>query len=447
MGRPRLRPESIAVGAMGIVVAAAAFAVACAPSARVPRAGVEPHVAGESRELQGRLDGVDRMARVALHMGIAIAPVTSTGKWRVDEQGGKQQLVRGQGREPWRIERKGTLLRIAGAGDDATPWRVGPLVARPASGDATLQYNGRRYRGELWFSATDSGILVVNRLPVEDYLRGVVPAELGTRLESDRAAMEAQAIAARSYTYMRVPGVDAQPASGSWDLVATVSNQVYSGMDSESPIVNQAVDATAGLVLRYGGLLVDAPYSSSCGGRSAVPGDAWRDARPEPYLQALDDINPATGRPYCDISPRNRWTVSLDEAQLSEAVRRALVAAGASNPRPARIQEVEVTQRTSSGRVGELVMRTERGDVRVRANDLRTVFRDARGAILSSTYFSVERDARARGHLTGVTLRGAGYGHGVGMCQWGAIGRSRAGQDARTILAHYYPGTTVGFAD
>jgi stage II sporulation protein D len=72
---------------------------------------------------------------------------------------------------------------------------------------------------------------------------------------------------------------------------------------------------------------------------------------------------------------------------------------------------------------------------------------DARGAILSSTYFSVDREAHSGGRLTGLTLRGNGNGHGVGMCQWGAIGRARAGQDARTILQHYYPGTAVGFAD
>jgi stage II sporulation protein D len=72
---------------------------------------------------------------------------------------------------------------------------------------------------------------------------------------------------------------------------------------------------------------------------------------------------------------------------------------------------------------------------------------DARGAILNSTYFSVDRESRGGGRLTAVTLRGAGNGHGVGMCQWGAIGRARAGADAREILRHYYPGTVVGLAD
>ena len=255
----------------------------------------------------------------------------------------------------------------------------------------------------------------------------------------------------RSYTYMRVPplardGRENIPLSG-WHMLGTVTNQVYGGADVEHALVNEAVDVTTALVIRYAGAIVDAPYSSSCGGRTAVPRDAWRDVHDEPYLQSLDDTDPRTGRPYCDISPRNHWVEEIDEARLLEVARRALVAAGSRAPADAAIQEMHVAERTGSGRIASLALRTGRGDVAIRASDLRGVFRNARGAILSSTNFTVERQARARGGLTGVTLRGAGNGHGVGMCQWGAIGRSRAGQDARTILRFYYPGTVVGIAE
>ena len=373
--------------------------------------------------------------------------MSATGRWRIDEQGGRTRLVTGQGAERWRVEQQGGLLRVAGDSGDVTPWREGPFVARAVEGGAVLRYDNRRYRGELWFTPTDSGILVVNRLLVEDYLRGVVPIELGTRQPGDRAALEAQAIAARSYAYIRVPSDAAvEPRSG-WHMVATVQNQVYAGLDVEAPIVNEAIDRTAGLVIRYNGLLVDAPYSSSCGGRTAAPKESWRDVREEPYLPSVDDTDPRTGRPYCDIAPRNHWTEEFDEAQLSESVRRALVAAGARDPRPGVMTAMRVEGRTTSGRATALVLRTDRGDVTVRNNEIRNVLRNTRGAILSSTYFSIERESRVRGHLSGVTLRGHGNGHGVGMCQWGAIGRSRAGLDARTILRHYYPGTVVGFAD
>ena len=441
--------RALIAGAFGALVAAAAFTVACAPrGGRIGSGTPTPVVKGPiTGEAHGRSAGRDRMARIALAGKARQAPVSATGRWRIDEQGGRTRLVTGQGAERWRVEQQGGLLRVAGDSGDVTPWREGPFVARAVEGGAALRYDNRRYRGELWFTPTDSGILVVNRLPVEDYLRGVVPIELGTRQLGDRAALEAQAIAARSYAYIRVPSDAAVDPRSGWHMVATVQNQVYAGLDVEAPIVNEAIDRTAGLVIRYNGLLVDAPYFSSCGGRTAAPKESWRDVREEPYLPSVDDTDPRTGRPYCDIAPRNHWTEEFDEAQLSESVRRALVAAGARDPRPGVMTAMRVEGRTTSGRATALVLRTDRGDVTVRNNEIRNVLRNTRGAILSSTYFSIERESRVRGHLSGVTLRGHGNGHGVGMCQWGAIGRSRAGLDARTILRHYYPGTVVGFAD
>ncbi len=439
--------RALIAGAFGSLVLAAAVTVACAPRGPFAAGGAVQPKPASAGEAYGRLDGRDRMARIALAGKAATAGVSATGRWRIDEQGGRQSLVRGQGAESWRIEQRGALLRVTGDDGDATPWREGPFVARASDAGSALRFENRRYRGELWFTPTDSGILVVNRVPVEDYLRGVVPIELGTRQPSDRAALEAQAIAARSYSYIRVPSdASIEPRTG-WHMVATVQNQVYAGMDVEALIVNEAIDNTAGLVIRYGGLLVDAPYYSSCGGRTAAPKESWRDVREEPYLPSVDDTDPRTGKPYCDISPRNHWTVEFDERQLNETMRRALVAAGARDPRPGAVTGMQVGGRTASGRATSLVIRTDRGDVTVRNNEIRNVLRDPRGAILSSTYFSVDRESRARGHLTGVTLHGHGNGHGVGMCQWGAIGRSRAGIDARSILRHYYPGTVVGFAD
>jgi stage II sporulation protein D len=465
--------RALIAGAFGALVAAAALTVACAPrggsggpgtptpvvdgpipapaTASIPAPATAPipapipaPIAGEAH---GRWQGRDRIARIALAGKVQQAPVSATGRWRIDEQGGRTKLVTGRGAESWRVEQRGRLMRVVGDRGSVTPWREGPFVARASDDASTLRYANRRYRGELWFTPTDSGILVVNRVPVEDYLRGVVPIELGTRQPGDRAALEAQAIAARSYAYIRVPAdASVEPRRG-WHMVATVQNQVYGGYDIEAPIVNEAIDHTAGLVLRFNGLLVDAPYSSSCGGRTAAPRESWRAAREEPYLQSVDDTDPRTGRPYCDISSRNHWTAEFDEGQLHETVRRALVAAGARDPRPGVVTEMRVAGRTASGRATALVLRTDRGEVTVRHNEIRNVLRDTRGAILSSTYFSVDRASRARGHLSGVSLRGHGNGHGVGMCQWGAIGRSRAGIDARTILRHYYPGTVVGFAD
>lgn len=427
------------------IVAFMVVGTACSPN-RGPRT-VTPSRGVAGGEFTGQLVATDRVARVLLAAGVPRAMVSATGAWRIDEQHGRQPFVHGAGGEGWRIEQRAGLLRVAGAGNDATPWRAGTLVARMSAADGLLQFGGKRYRGELWFSATDSGVLVVNRVPVEDYLRGVVPLELGTRQPADHAALEAQSVAARTYTYARVPSVGKpEPLSG-WHMLSTVTNQVYGGADAEHPVVDQAIARTAGYVLQYAGVLIDAPYYSSCGGRTAVPRDAWREGRDQPYLRSTPDTDPMTGNPYCDINPRNHWTAELNDIQVNDAVRRALEAQGARNPAALRVREVMIAERTASGRVDALVFRTERGDVTIQARDVRAVLRDARGAILSSTYFSIDRQMQSGGRLTGLILRGHGNGHGVGMCQWGAIGRARAGQDARTILRFYYPGTTVGFVD
>jgi stage II sporulation protein D len=106
-----------------------------------------------------------------------------------------------------------------------------------------------------------------------------------------------------------------------------------------------------------------------------------------------------------------------------------------------------IDTRTPSGRVETLKIATDRGNYVLRGNDIRYVLRAPGGEILNSTYFSVEVAAARDGAISKLTLRGTGYGHGVGMCQWGAIGRARAGQDFRTILQAYYPGTTVGLVE
>ena len=99
--------------------------------------------------------------------------------------------------------------------------------------------------------------------------------------------------------------------------------------------------------------------------------------------------------------------------------------------------------RTQSGRVAALRIDTDRGSYTLRGNDIRFVLRNPAGDILNSTYFTPEATIND-GEVSQLTLDGRGYGHGIGMCQWGAIGRARAGQDYRTILSTYYPGTTIG---
>jgi len=395
-----------------------------------------------------RTEGI-RDVRVALATAAQGAVLTATGAWRLFDAH-DAVLVRARASDAWTVQRRGRELRALRGGSGATPWTEGQLTLRVDGTDAFGVFAGRRYRGALRVIASDSGMVIVNVVPVEDYLRGVVPLEIGgPRAPSEQAAVEAQAIAARSYVHVRLAAVDGSASrNASYDVLSGVTDQVYGGADAERPFADRAVQATAGLVLRYGGRVVNAPYSASSVRQTAEPDEVWR-TDGEPYLRRVSDRVPGTAsRHYCDIAPRFAWTRTLTADDLDAAVRSYLrsyssvPAAG-----PGRVQGVAIESRTPSGRVGRLLIRTDRGAYQLRGNDIRYVLRTPGGEMLNSTYFSVESESRRDGSLARVVVRGNGYGHGVGLCQWGAIGRARAGQSARAILATYYPGTTVGPAN
>lgn len=382
--------------------------------------------------------------RIALLASQRTFPLASEGPWRlVDARGGT--LLRARAGDAWTVQKDGGRLRAMRPDGTATPWSAGPLRQVSDAASGSVKAGGRRYRGSISLLAADSGILVVNALALEDYLRGVVPREIGERTASERAAVEAQAIAARSFAVTRL--VTARAGNGrspDFDFVSSVSDQVYGGRDAERPLSDAAIAATAGRVLLVNGRVVTAPFHSACGGETAAAEEVWR-TDGESHLRRVSDRIPGTDRFYCDIAPRFAWTRILTGSELDEVVRR-YIAAYATVPRsgPGRVQGVTVEGRTPSGRVNVLAFRTATGTYRVRGNDSRSVLRSASGEMLNSPYFSITADDSPSGRIARVVIRGNGYGHGVGMCQWGAIGRARAGQDARLILRTYYPGTTIG---
>ncbi|MEO7962435.1 MAG: SpoIID/LytB domain-containing protein, partial [Gemmatimonadaceae bacterium] len=227
-------------------------------------------------------------------------------------------------------------------------------------------------------------------------------------------------------------------------LTSAPSDQAYGGADVEQPGSDAAIRSTTGLVLSWNGRVVRAPYHSTCGGQTAAPSEVWQGANDDGYLRSVSDHIPGGDRAWCDISPRYRWERAFDRTALEEAVDRyvrangtGMIVAGGS------VRGVHIEQETPSGRVGTLVMETDGGALRLRGNAIRYALRGVGGEILNSTYFSLEPVIGRDGRLMQLTVRGAGNGHGIGMCQWGAIGRARAGYDARAILAAYYPGTVL----
>jgi stage II sporulation protein D len=430
---------------------AVALAIACRPGAPASSAPAPHQPSSASGEVSvapstRRADSVETVG-IALTTAAGTGQLSATGSWRLTTAA-QRVVVRGTGRGSWTIEPRAHRLHISSRGV-LSATRDGPLIAEPTAPDVYVTWNGRRYRGSIELFATDRGVLAVNRLGVEDYLRGVVPLEIGTVGEPERAALEAQAVAARSYTYVRLDDPDRPPAGPRYDLVATVTDQVYGGRDAENPVADEAVDATSGEVITYGGRVVNAPYHSACGGTTAEPEDVWREA-PEPYLQRVSDRIPGTDHYYCEGSSHFRWTRTFTRSELADVMARYLrryaepgSTAGHSASGVGTIRAVTVEELTPSGRVGSLAVTTSRTTYHVRGNDIRFVLREPNDEILHSTYFLIRDEPVRDGAVAGLTLEGRGNGHGVGMCQWGAIGRARAGQDYRTILQTYYPGTTL----
>ena len=337
----------------------------------------------------------------------------------------------------WRIEREGARVRAVRPDGVPTVWADHSIRAQ-TTGAALLSLDGSPYRGELTFAASDSGLAEVNTLSVEDYLLGVVPLEMGERPRNRPAAVQAQAVTARSYAYIH------RSPSRLYDVTGSVVDQLYGGVAVETAVGSQAVESTRGLVLTYAGRVVNAPYHSACGGSTAAGSEIWR-TNDEPYLRAVSDRIPGTDRFYCDGAPRFTWTRTLDAQTLNAAVAAYLTTyTRVPGNQPGTVHAVTIASHTPSGRVGTLTITTDRGNYILRGNDIRFVLRKPGGEILESTYFSVATAPAPDGSLARLTLHGMGYGHGVGMWQWGAIGRARAGQDFRTILQAYYPGTTIG---
>jgi stage II sporulation protein D len=397
------------------------------------------------------IDDNDQPVRIALSTSDESARVGGSGSWRIYDRNSSNLLVKGSSGESMKIEPRGSQMVVVKSDGSPTSRHSGPFLVRATTPGSFVMYEGKRYRGELVVTPNDGGVLVVNRLGVESYLRGVVPLEIGDRKPGEEAAIEAQAVAARSYTYIHM----SESSARAFDMYSSIQDQAYGGVDAEKPMPDAAVASTRDMVLKYAGRIINTPYHSTCGGQTTAVSEVWWRQPDQPYLQPVSDQIPGTDKYYCDISGRFRWTATFDQDQLRASLEKYLgtvtqaseppVTVSASAPRLSlgRITGFRIEGRTPSDRVRQVSIQTERGNYVVRGNDVRFILRTPGGGLLNSTYFTAETTSDGTGGISSLVLKGGGYGHGIGMCQFGAIGRARAGQDYRTILTTYYPGTTV----
>jgi SpoIID/LytB domain protein len=331
---------------------------------------------------------------------------------------------------------KAADLEITDAGGTRLLRGCGGIRLIPAHMGAYFELGGFPYRGSLDLVAEPAStqLVAVNVVPMEDYLRGVLPYELGHVDATGSEALKSLAVVARTYAMRRM----LRPASARFDLYADVQDQVYKGMKDEYAFSDLAVRDTRGQVLLYADTLVQAFYHSTCGGRTANREDVW-DGGPIPYLTSRDDHDPQ-GRPWCAASPLLNWQQSWSLSDLSGILKRNFSAGRAQgNSDFQKIQGFSITEKAVCGRIKFLTVETDKGPVLLKGDRVRWALKPIRsdGRILESAHFDLDLQGDK------VTASGIGFGHGIGLCQYGAIGRSKAGQSFREILAAYFQGTRI----
>ena len=304
-----------------------------------------------------------------------------------------------------------------------------------------LTVDGIAYRGRIEVQPAGSGFRVINVLGLERYLEGVVPHELGDPGPDGYAALEAQAVAARTYAMSSIRARRGQP----FDVYAGVQDQVYLGTKGGFELARRAVQKTRGQVLDYKGELVYAYYSANCGGHTSDVRRVWPNRQPAPYLSGIRDRDAVSKETCCREGRRFRWRCSFSGRELGEIIRRTLpLELNIARESIGALRDLRILERSASGRVSAIEIVTSTGVFRVGGDRIRWVFKTDidGGGILRSTLFDIEKTMEG-GSITFVSFVGGGNGHGVGMCQDGAVGMARSGYTYKMILSHYYPGCRV----
>jgi stage II sporulation protein D len=401
---------------------ASLFALTAAACARPQPTGIAP--------------GAEPELRVGLAVGASSVTLGGDGELFVTDDGNGEPIGSIPAGTSWTVVPDTNGLRLLQP-DGSRSERHAGISAVNVTEDRFASVAARRYRGRVNVVRDASGLTVMNRVPLESYVAGVLAGEIGVRREDEQQALLAQAVVSRSYALKN---------RGRWeslgfDAWADVRDQVYNGVSGESPDVWSAVRRTGGEVLEYHGDIIDAYFHSTCGGSTAAVAEAFKTTQGRPYLRPVSDAS-GGGHAYCDLSPRFHWREEWDGAKLRAILSRTLPAVLHVGASQQPLTDVIVSGTGPSGRVSELRIVFAQGDVRVSGPDVRAVLRPEPDRMLQSTAFRLFV-TRQDGQVARLVATGSGSGHGVGLCQWGAVGRARAGQEYRTILATYFPGTTL----
>ncbi|HXU73091.1 MAG TPA: SpoIID/LytB domain-containing protein [Polyangia bacterium] len=349
------------------------------------------------------------------------------------------------------VDERGVVVR-----NDSILWFEPGPAGTIALADVDNERGGketRRYFGKIYVTVDNAGQLaVVNAVPEDKLLAGLVPAEMSA--SSPPEALKAQAVAARNELLAKI---GTRHLTDPYRLCSTVHCQVYAGAGREDARATAAVQATRGelLVRDHDGGLVDAVYSASCGGHGENNENVWG-GTPDLSLRGRLDADPllaarlpkfatigdAELRAWLAIGPSadGPWCARPKEAQINFRWQKPIdLAALESRVAVGRLRELTVLERGVSGRATRLRLVGDRGEKELHGE---LEIRRALGN-LKSAMFVLDATRDASGHLASLTAIGGGHGHGVGMCQVGAVGMASSGKSYTDILRQYYPASHV----
>jgi len=372
-----------------------------------------------------------RFIRIALRQNLRRAELTSTGRIDILSSGSDRVSARGD----FTFESTSSEKIICRIPQQGVKEYALPCTLHSANAFNVIEFNGAGYRGSMILTAEGRGLFsVINRCDVEDYLRGVVPLEIGNGSEEEVEAIKAQAVAARTYTYKKILERQKQ----AFDLLPTIADQVYGGVGVEKPQCNRAIGDTRDLVAVFQDSLIYAYYHSTCGGRTANVEDVW-DKAGLPYLRSIADQDEKGGA-YCAGSPNFTWEESWPVSQLSTIIGRFSRETFPQNPATGRFSSFAVDSRYACGRCRSCKITTANGVVLYGGDKIRFVLRRNMSGFPILRSAVITKVSMFGGNLH---VGGRGYGHGIGMCQYGAIGRALAGQSCEHIIKAYYTGVEI----
>ncbi len=317
--------------------------------------------------------------------------------------------------------------------DEDGPLAIGLTEVRckPRQDLALLTFGDHSFRGyfKAQYQETPKGIMLINVVDIEDYVKGVLPGEIGDRTPEEYEAVKAQAVAARTYAVWKLTDNETSKR-----LAPTIADQLYTGADTEKDLLSKGVDDTQGEIITFKNRPISAYYHAVCGGHTAPIEKVWPEKHPSPYLVGVDD------RDYCAWAKSYSWTEEFSLSKLQETLDKYFTDKGKCQPGAfGPIRDIEFTRDKETGRMEFMKVSTLTGTYKETDDHIRwaLVRPSSPGAILPSTKFRVEKVMDGN-KLNGLRIFGTGNGHGVGMCQCGAIGQSRLGNKYQDILKYYY---------